>query len=135
MKPDPIITAFGPVANPRGNVIRLHRPTTIELSYARQGKAFRPDPIDLYPAEKCRWGDRQRKGSMVSLLLPRSYGGGGVWRREDRALAGVPDTHPIDLRVNQLKLRVHPPIAWWEVVTMMLAAAFIGVLLATGGAL
>jgi hypothetical protein len=81
----PVVTPFGPVANPRGTVLRLHRPTTIELSYARQGKAFRPDPIDL--------------------------------------------------RVNQLKLRVHPPIAWWEVVTMMLAAAFIGVLLATGGVL
>jgi hypothetical protein len=36
-----------PVANPRGNVIRLHRATTIERSYARQGKPFRPDPIDL----------------------------------------------------------------------------------------
>jgi hypothetical protein len=43
----PIITAFGPVANPRGNVIHAHRVTTIEQSYARQGKAFRPDPIDL----------------------------------------------------------------------------------------
>jgi hypothetical protein len=47
MKPDPIVTAFGPVANPRGTVLRLHRLTTIERSYARQGKAFRPDPIDL----------------------------------------------------------------------------------------
>jgi hypothetical protein len=72
--------------NAPNNIVPLHRGiTTIELSYARQGKAFRDDPIDL--------------------------------------------------RVNQLKLRVHPPIAWWEVVTMMLAAAFIGVLLATGGAL
>jgi hypothetical protein len=35
---------------PWGEVIPLHRGarlTTIELSYARQGKAFRPDPIDL----------------------------------------------------------------------------------------
>jgi hypothetical protein len=72
---------------PWGEVIPLHRGarlTTIEQSYARQGKAFRPDPIDL--------------------------------------------------RVNQLKLRVHPPIAWWEVVTMMLAAAVIGAMLAIGSA-
>jgi hypothetical protein len=35
---------------PWGEVIPLHRGarlTTIERSYARQGKAFRPDPIDL----------------------------------------------------------------------------------------
>jgi hypothetical protein len=77
-----------PAQTPWGEVIPLHRgvrPTTIERSYARQGKAFRPDPIDL--------------------------------------------------RVNQLKLRVHPPIAWWEVAIMCVVAAFIGVLLATGGVL
>jgi hypothetical protein len=70
------------------NILPLHRgvrPTTIELSYARQGKAFRADPIDL--------------------------------------------------RVNQLKLRVHPPIPAWQVCFMCAVAAFIGVLLATGGVL
>jgi hypothetical protein len=39
-----------PAQTPWGEVIPLHRgvrPTTIERSYARQGKAFRPDPIDL----------------------------------------------------------------------------------------
>jgi hypothetical protein len=76
------VTPFGPVANPRGNVIRLHRPTTIELSYARQGKAFRPNPIDL--------------------------------------------------RVNQLKLRVHPPIPAWQVIVMLVVAAAIGFWLAVG---
>jgi hypothetical protein len=68
---------------PWGEVIPLHRGarlTTIEQSYARQGKAFRPDPIDL--------------------------------------------------RVNQLKLRVHPPIPVWHLVVMLLAAAAIGVMLA-----
>jgi hypothetical protein len=84
MKVDPIITAFGPVANPRGNVIRLHRPTTIELSYARQGKAFRPDPIDL--------------------------------------------------RVNQIKLQVHPPIPAWQVCVMCVVAGLIGAMLAIGSA-
>jgi hypothetical protein len=81
----PVVTPFGSVANPGGNVIRLHRPTTIERSYARQGKAFRPDPIDL--------------------------------------------------RVNQLKLQVHPPIAWWEVGIMCVVVALIGAMLAIGGAL
>jgi hypothetical protein len=66
-------------------ILPLHRPTTIEQSYARQGKAFRPDPIDL--------------------------------------------------RVNQLKLRVHPPIPVLQVCFMFVVAAFIGVLLATGGVL
>jgi hypothetical protein len=68
---------------PWGEVIPLHRGarlTTIEQSYARQGKAFRPDPIDL--------------------------------------------------RVNQIKLRVHPPIPVWHLVVMLLAAAAIGVMLA-----
>jgi hypothetical protein len=67
--------------NAPNNIVPLHRGiTTIELSYARQGKAFRPDPIDL--------------------------------------------------RVNQLKLRVHPPIPAWQVIVMLLAAAAIGVMLA-----
>jgi hypothetical protein len=69
-----------PAQTPWGEVIPLHRPTTIEQSYARQGKAFRDDPIDL--------------------------------------------------RVNQLKLRVHPPIAWWEVAIMCVVAAVIGAMLA-----
>jgi hypothetical protein len=72
---------------PWGEVIPLHRGarlTTIEQSYARQGKAFRPDPIDL--------------------------------------------------RVNQLKLQVHSPIAWWEVAIMAVVAALIGAMLAIGGA-
>jgi hypothetical protein len=60
----------------------LHRPTTIERSYARQGKAFRPDPIDL--------------------------------------------------RVNQLKLRVHPPIPAWHIIVMLVVAALIGFWLAVG---
>jgi hypothetical protein len=34
--------------NAPNNIVPLHRGiTTIERSYARQGKAFRPDPIDL----------------------------------------------------------------------------------------
>jgi hypothetical protein len=78
----PIVTAFGPVANSRGTVIRLHRPTTIEQSYARQGKRFSDQPIDL--------------------------------------------------RVNQIKLRVHPPIPAWEVVVMLVVAAAIGFWLAAG---
>jgi hypothetical protein len=74
-----------PAQTPWGEVIPLHRgvrPTTIELSYARQGKAFRADPIDL--------------------------------------------------RVNQLNLQVHPPIAWWEVAIMCVVAAVIGAMLAIG---
>jgi hypothetical protein len=66
-------------------VIPLHRGarlTTIEQSYARQGKAFRPDPIDL--------------------------------------------------RVNQLKLRVHPPIPVWQIIVMLVVAAAIGFWLAVG---
>jgi hypothetical protein len=67
--------------NAPNNIVPLHRGiTTIELSYARQGKAFRPDPIDL--------------------------------------------------RVNQLKLRVHPPIPAWQVIVMLVVAAAIGVMLA-----
>jgi hypothetical protein len=76
----PVVTPFGAVANPRGNVIRLHRPTTIERVYREQGKRFSDQPIDL--------------------------------------------------RVNQLKLQVHPPIPAWQVCFMCVVAAFIGVLLA-----
>jgi hypothetical protein len=69
--------------NAPNNIVPLHRgPTTIELSYARQGKTFRPDPIDL--------------------------------------------------RVNQLKLRVHPPIPVWQVCVMVIVAAAIGFWLAVG---
>jgi hypothetical protein len=72
---------------PWGEVIPLHRGarlTTIEQSYARQGKAFRPDPIDL--------------------------------------------------RVNQIKLRVHPPIPVWQVCFMCVVAGLIGAMLAIGSA-
>jgi hypothetical protein len=72
-----------PALTPWGEVIPLHRGarlTTIELSYARQGKAFRDDPIDL--------------------------------------------------RVNQLKLRVHPPIPAWQIIVMLVVAAALGVMLA-----
>jgi hypothetical protein len=99
----PAVTPFGPVANTRGNVIRLHRPTTIERSYARQGRQF-PD-------------EQQRIERDLRQYDP--YGQLG----------------PIDLRVNQLKLRVHPPIPAWQVCFMFAVAAFIGVLLATGGVL
>jgi hypothetical protein len=69
--------------NAPNNIVPLHRGiTTIELSYARQGKAFRPDPIDL--------------------------------------------------RVNQLKLQVHPPIPVWQVIVMLVVAAAIGFWLAVG---
>jgi hypothetical protein len=36
----------------------------------------------------------------------------------------------IDLRVNQLKLRVHPPIPAWHLLVMVVVAAAIGVMLA-----
>jgi hypothetical protein len=70
--------------NAPNNIVPIRGITTIERSYARQGKAFRPDPIDL--------------------------------------------------RVNQLKLRVHPPIAWWEVAIMCAVAGLIGAMLAIGSA-
>jgi hypothetical protein len=67
--------------NAPNNIVPLHRGiTTIERSYARQGKAFRDDPIDL--------------------------------------------------RVNQLKLQVHPPIPAWHLLVMLVVAAAIGVMLA-----
>jgi hypothetical protein len=69
--------------NAPNNIVPLHRGiTTIELSYARQGKTFRPDPIDL--------------------------------------------------RVNQLKLRVHPPIPVWQVAIACVVSALIGLWLAVG---
>jgi hypothetical protein len=69
--------------NAPNNIVPLHRGiTTIERSYARRGKAFRPDPIDL--------------------------------------------------RVNQLKLRVHPPIPVLHVIVMLVVAAAIGFWLAVG---
>jgi hypothetical protein len=67
------------------NILPLHRGarlTTIERSYARQGKRFSDQPIDL--------------------------------------------------RVNQLKLRVHPPIPVWQIIVMLVVAAAIGFWLAVG---
>ena len=87
---------------PWGNVIPLRtaRETTVERVYREQGRKF---------------SDGQQR-------IERDL------RQYDRYDQLGRD--PIDLRVNQLKLRVHPPIPAWQVCVMLVVAAAIGAMLA-----
>jgi hypothetical protein len=68
------------------------------------------------------WGEviPLHRGAMRETTVER------VYREQGRKFSD----QPIDLRVNQLKLRVHPPIPVWQVVVMLVVAAAIGVMLA-----
>jgi hypothetical protein len=91
--------------NAPNNIVPLHRgvrPTTIERSYARQGRQF-PDEQQRIERDLRQYDPYRQLG-------------------------------PIDLRVNQLKLRVHPPIPVWQVAIMCVVAGLIGLWLACGAA-